>query len=1058
MKKTFMLLCLLVFNLSFGQVLDEQFDSNAGFTTSTPFFSDGFSDYFGLAVVNDYNGDATPNNLKAYSGFTGGYLAGMDLDGEGATLPISVSWTGLDISGLTALSFSGQFAEFFDSPGDIDAADFILVEYQIDGGGYQNLIAFEGTNFSSGTNNGVFAEDTNFDGTGDGTILTGTAQAFTKSIAGSGTTLDLRLTVSVNSGDEDFAVDTFQITGTPALGNPPVIACPGDIVVNNDTGICGAVVFFGDAIATDPDGDLDTVVQTGGMPNGSTFPVGDSIIEYTATDLNGNTATCQFTITVEDNENPVAMCQNITVELNPVTGMVSVNPGDIDNGSTDNCGIASMSLDVSTFDCSMVGTNTVTLTVIDAAGNTDTCTATVTVEDNTAPDIVCVGNTTGPSVFINEIHYDNTGGDQDEAIEVAGPAGTDLSTWSIILYNGSNGNEYNNVPLSGTIDDEGNGFGAVNFPISGIQNGAPDGIVLANNGAVVQFISYEGSFTANDGIAMGMTSVDIGVSESSGTNIGESLQLTGMGSASADFVWNNPMPSSPGDINAGQTFVAPTALPLDVVLDANGNASLPASTLLLNLDEACSYVVTVGGLTSVDFDCSMLGENLVDVTVTDASGNSSTCTATVNVIDDTTPIITCGPQDSGATILEEFEGSSVPAGWSTNIVSGSQDWTFGSGTMPGAADFPTNAAIFDDDAAGNTGDNNVAELLSPAYDLTGATSADLSFDYALGDFAGSGLLRVEVYDGTAWQEIFLADDVDIDPTNSGVIDVLPYANASFQVKFTYDDEDSGWNWGAGVDNFIFDYSIPPTSSNVIIELDENGEAVINPMDLISNVDEACGITTSAVDVTDVTCADIGTPIDVTVFVTDASGNLASCVATIEVVDNLAPVVTCPADQTVEIDAQNVLYEVPDYWANGDGSVLDNCTDPVTVFTQDPAPGSFLADGVYTVTLGAEDEYGNIGTCTFELTVVTVLGTTDNVLSSISMYPNPANDVFTITNGTGILLEKAAIYDVNGKLVNTINLQDMTTEKTIDVSALASGVYMVQISSNNATVVKRLIKK
>nr|MBX2828042.1 HYR domain-containing protein [Flavobacteriaceae bacterium] len=334
MKKIITLLCICLATQVFGQVLNETFDSNAGFTTSDAFFSDGFSDYFGLAVVDDYNGDAVPANLKAYTGFSGGFLAGMDLDGEGATIPITVDWTGLDITGLSSLMFSGEFAEFFDSPGDIDGTDFILVEFQIDGGGYQNLLAFEANGDQV---NEVFAEDTNFDGFGDGTILTNAAQAFSKSITGSGTTLDLRLTLRVNSGDEDFAVDTFVITGTPATGNPPMITCPSDVVTPASSGLCEAVVTFPNAIATDPDGDLDTVEQTGGLPSGSAFPVGDNVVTFTATDLAGNSVSCSFTITVEDTEDPIAVCQDITVQLD-ANGMYTLNASEIDGGSSDNCG------------------------------------------------------------------------------------------------------------------------------------------------------------------------------------------------------------------------------------------------------------------------------------------------------------------------------------------------------------------------------------------------------------------------------------------------------------------------------------------------------------------------------------------------------------------------------------------------------------------------------------------------------------------------------------------------------------------------------------------------
>ncbi|MRT18346.1 hypothetical protein F3C99_15580, partial [Vitellibacter sp. q18] len=113
------------------------------------------------------------------------------------------------------------------------------------------------------------------------------------------------------------------------------------------------------------------------------------------------------------------------------------------------------------------------------------------------------------------------------------------------------------------------------------------------------------------------------------------------------------------------------------------------------------------------------------------------------------------------------------------------------------------------------------------------------------------------------------------------------------------------------------------------------------------IDEACGISTIAVDVPTVSCADIGGTFMVTVFVSDASGNIASCVAEVSVVDRLAPELTCPADQTVDPGAGSLFYIVPDYFANGEATAEDNCTDPVTVFTQDPAPGTPLPDGTYT---------------------------------------------------------------------------------------------------------------
>ena len=162
-------------------------------------------------------------------------------------------------------------------------------------------------------------------------------------------------------------------------------------------------------------------------------------------------------------------------------------------------------------------------------------------------------------VFINEIHYDNDGGDSGEAIEIAGPAGTDLAGWSLVLYNGNGGAVYDTETLSGVISDQQAGFGTLSFAISGIQNGAPDGIALVNaSNSVVQFLSYEGSFTAVGGVADGMVSEDIGVSESSSTPVGYSLQLTGTGSVYEDFTWQAASEDNFAAINAGQLFETST--------------------------------------------------------------------------------------------------------------------------------------------------------------------------------------------------------------------------------------------------------------------------------------------------------------------------------------------------------------------------------------------------------------------------------------------------------------------------------------------------------------------
>ena len=164
---------------------------------------------------------------------------------------------------------------------------------------------------------------------------------------------------------------------------------------------------------------------------------------------------------------------------------------------------------------------------------------------------------TSTPVFINEIHYDNASTDAGEAIEVAGPAGTDLTGWSIVLYNGNGCVTYDTDYLSGAIPDLQNGYGTLylTYPVDGIQNGAPDGLALVDaGGAVIQFLSYEGTCTATNGPALGLTSIDIGVAESSSTPVGYSLQLAGTGATYEDFSWQPPADDTFGAVNNSQVF------------------------------------------------------------------------------------------------------------------------------------------------------------------------------------------------------------------------------------------------------------------------------------------------------------------------------------------------------------------------------------------------------------------------------------------------------------------------------------------------------------------------
>ena len=191
--------------------------------------------------------------------------------------------------------------------------------------------------------------------------------------------------------------------------------------------------------------------------------------------------------------------------------------------------------------------------------------------------------------FINEIHYDNENGAEGQFVEVATNV-EDVSTYSVVLYNGDDGMPYDAILLSsfekGDTTEDGLTFYYYEFPLIGgnvglevgtpvMVNGSANtmaaGMALVNNDEdVLEFISYGGEFDALGGAAEGMTSMDIGVSEGSETPVGSSLQLIGEGCDSGDFTWAvveanqldiNPMGSTAGSINIGQDIVCVVDVP-----------------------------------------------------------------------------------------------------------------------------------------------------------------------------------------------------------------------------------------------------------------------------------------------------------------------------------------------------------------------------------------------------------------------------------------------------------------------------------------------------------------
>ena len=156
---------------------------------------------------------------------------------------------------------------------------------------------------------------------------------------------------------------------------------PCDGTGNED---CGTIVNFNVSV----DDDCPGVTLEMSASSGDYFPVGTTTVNCIATDADCNITECSFTITVKDNNYPVAICKNGTVKLNEEGGG-SITVGDLDGGSADECGEIDISLTQYSFDCNDLGTNLVTLTVTDLGGNSISCTSEVEVVDPIAPVVYC---------------------------------------------------------------------------------------------------------------------------------------------------------------------------------------------------------------------------------------------------------------------------------------------------------------------------------------------------------------------------------------------------------------------------------------------------------------------------------------------------------------------------------------------------------------------------------------------------------------------------------------------------------------------------------------------
>ncbi len=670
--------------------------------------------------------------------------------------------------------------------------------------------------------------------------------------------------------------------------------------------------------------------------------IGTNDVVLTVTDPGGNSATCAAVVTVVDEDMPECMTRDITVQLD-ADGEVQITANQVDDGSNDGCGqITSMIVTPNEFDCTDVGVNEVVLEITDNSGNVSTCTADVTVEDNIAPDVSCqnvtvyVGNGGTVSVTADDVDAGSTD-NCAIATRVVEPNAFDCDdlgaqsvTMTVTDVNGNSANCTVSVTVLDTVPPT---PVCENLTVQLDNNG--EGSITAEQAGGDSFDNCEDvtlsvtptEFDCDD---IGTLMATLTVTDLSGNVATCNLQVT---------VEDNVPPT-------------PECANITVSLDATGSVTIANDAVdngsTDNCDDNLAFITSPR-----TFTCDDLGDNTVVMTVTDDSGNSATCTATVTVDDDTDPVAICND-------------ITVSLGANGTVTIDEDDVASGSMDACGDISFAIFPTTFDCDDVGE----NMVEV--QVVDNVGNMDRCTSIVTVVNDNPPIAICR----DITV--QLDNNGDVSIvggDINNGSSVSCGTMALALDIEDFTCDDlgentvvltvSDRDSNMATCDATVTVEDVINPQAScqAITVQLDADGNASITGADIDNGSTDNCTIQSITVNPNSFDCDDLG-DVSVTMTVTDQSGNTDQCVTTVTVEDNVNPVAVC-RDITVTLDANgNASITGADV---NDGST-DNCDDDLALSV---SPNQFDCDDVgtpVTVTLTVTDDSGNEATCTATVTV------------------------------------------------------------------------------------------
>lgn len=815
--------------------------------------------------------------------------------------------------------------------------------------------------------------------------------------------------VTLSATDDDGNIGTCSFTVTPNDVTPPTIFdCPSNIVVQNDLGVCSAVVTYGTITSIDNCAGVVVPQLTQGQPSGTAFNVGLTQVIFTADDGNGNSTTCQFDVTVNDTEDPIIICPaNITVDasLGTCAADVVYNLPTV----TDNCtSVITPTLESGLASGSNfpVGINAVSYGAVDQYGNDSSCSFTVTVVDNESPVIMCPANITVGNDF----------GLCEAVVTYSLPTVTDNCTQGITpmltlgLPSGSSF-PFGNTPIRYQAVDGAGNVSLCSFSVT-VEDTEQPVLTCPNDTAIMcdAVVSYDAA-TAIDNCSLNVTIVET------------VTPIFVFGPNTVTFEGNdgNGNVSTCDFIVTIIDTVAPeiTVCPTDQFesFDGSCNLTLPDYTGLASSTDNCDASPVISQLPLAGNNIN--GATTVTISSTDFAGNSSSCTFTVT--DNTPPLVACPTnQTVGSDIncqyeLLDYTGLSVA---SDNCGSVALSQSPVAGTFISAL---TTITVTAEDDFGNTSscdfDVIIVDNISPSITCIGSQSAlfDSNCMYQLPDYTG----QVIVEDNCDFNL-----DVIQSPAAGSMI-----AGATSITLTAIDDDGNSTSCSFSLtptDNIPPSISCP---SSQIAQLDANCEYTLADYTGLGVTADNCA---TSISVTQTPAVGSLQALSTVVVLTavDDNGNTSSCAFVVVPEDNVSPAITCPSDLEVDVNA-NCEYSLVD--VTGLGASSDNCSSQFLV-SQSPAIGTIITVPT-SIELTTNDGNGNSGTCSFQIIPQ------DNLPPSISCAP----DQFVVFDENC----QFEISDYNGFAVTSDNCSNtIFVTQSPAAGTFISGVSVITLTATD----------